>query len=139
MKSRSIICILLAFSSASNAAPEYKESWSYGKFYEAVSACRYSLITLTAQDYYKVGSNKGGSSEDIRRFLISATPVFEQFASSACYCAVNEQAKDVAYTTSEEIMSGSAKYLDVPKCKAILAESSKILVDKKIANEIVLE
>lgn len=139
MKSKLIVCMLLAFSSASNAAPEYKDSWDYGKFYEVVSACRYALITFTAQDYRRLGADKGGSEEDLRRFLISATPVFDRVANSACYCAVNEQAKAVAYSTREEIMSGSGEYLNVPKCKAILSESSQILLDKKSAKEIVLE
>ncbi|MEX8519531.1 MAG: hypothetical protein AB3X44_13555 [Leptothrix sp. (in: b-proteobacteria)] len=130
MKSTTLISIAV-FLIPSMATAEYKDDWNSKNFYEAVNLCRSAIIYPAANDYEKKGLERGQTKEQLRSEIIATTPVFESIASDACYCALNEYAKDLKNVDYIRNWNSIGEYLQTPRCKAKMIESMKIFQNRE--------
>lgn len=129
MRNLLFIASLFALASMARAA-EYQSDWNYKNFYEAVNTCRSAIIYPAAVDYEKKGLASKQSKEALRNEMIAITPASESIASEACYCALNEYAKDKANSEFIKSWEGVTPYMEIPRCKAKMAESIKGMQQK---------
>lgn len=125
------IFAMLVSSSAAFGAPEYKADWNAENFYSAVNTCRGAVVFPAGQDYIDAGKKAGKPDDTLRNESIAMTPVFEAVASDACYCALNEYAKDQPYAEFKKSWESSAEYLQMPRCKTKMVEAMKIIQDRE--------
>lgn len=131
MKRSLAIVVGLLTSTCVFAAPEYKGDWTPDNFYGAVQTCRAAIVLPAGQDYVASGKKAGRPDADLKNESIAMTPVFEMIASDACYCALNDYAKDQPYSEFKKNWESSAEYLQTPRCKAKMTESMGIIKDKE--------
>ncbi len=117
MKIKLLLVFTVVLASVS-ARAEYKDAWNTQNFYEAVHLCRSSIVFPTAKDYEAAGLKKGQTRFALRNELIANTRLFEAMASEVCYCALNQYAKDYAFSERTVKKMDFAEYLSTPDCKA---------------------
>lgn len=126
MKKFAFVLLLLATALTSHAA-EYQQDWNYKNFYEAVNICRSSIIFPAALDYEKKGLASKQTKEVLRNETIAITPATENIASEACYCALNEYAKDKLNAELVRNWESVAPYMATPRCKEKMEKSMKLM------------
>lgn len=103
-------------------AAEYKEGWTAENFYSEVLECKKSVVFPTASDYVKRGIERKHENKSLYNEVISMVPTFDMIASSSCFCALNEIAKDKAYAESKQNIDFQS-YASIPRCKDALLKA----------------
>jgi len=130
------ISLLLTLGTAS--AADYKADWKPEDFYREVETCRAAIVLPAIKSFVDRSTAKKMPGEKIRTAAISVLPVMEHAASSACFCAVNETAKTVAYKTYfgdgdfTERTRQLSKLVYGPPCDAKLKEAMAEMEDPKV-------
>jgi hypothetical protein len=87
------LLLLLGVAPITALAADYKSGWTPDKFYDEVATCRSAVVMPAINGYLAKGAEHKRPAEEMRNEAISMLPIFEQSASAACFCAVNETAK----------------------------------------------
>lgn len=119
----SIICTVNIQSS--NAA-EYKGGWDYINFYSAVEKCRESIVYQQIKAYEKKGLEKNQDINTLKNEMISITPVMDLVATNACFCIMNEFAKNNPLSLYENGIDYD-RYMKIPRCQKAIEESVKTM------------
>jgi len=106
---------------------EYKDGWTTKSFYEAVNLCRSSIIYPAAKDYEATGLKRGQTRYALRNEIIANTPLFEAVASEACYCALNQYAKDYVFSDMKVRKMEFSEYISTPDCKSKMAKAMEAI------------
>jgi hypothetical protein len=97
---------------------------------EQVNACRSAVVLPAIDAYVKKGRTAGQPEEAVRNESISMLPVFESMASTLCYCALNELAKDIALESFNADRAKMRGYLEGVKCKSAVADRMRALKEQ---------
>ena len=119
-------------------AAEYRSDWNHKNFYEEITTCRLAVQLPAIQTYGTRAKQAGQNDEQIRNELISITPMLESLSSMTCYCAVNELAKDISYSSYKSDQTKIAGYINGVKCKAAVSDHMRSMT-KDRANELKLK
>lgn len=108
--------------SATSYAGEYKEDWDAKNFYSKVLECKKSIVFPAATAYVDSGLEKKHEKVSLHNEVISMVPTFDAMASSTCFCALNEVAKDITYKKSQKGIDYQG-YLAIPRCKEAMGNA----------------
>jgi len=120
---KSITALILVFLfSATSHAGVYKLGWDANNFYSKVLECKKSIVFSAASAYVARGLEKKHDEVSLHNEVISMIPTFDAIASSTCFCALNEVAKNITYKESQKGIDYQG-YLAIPHCKEAMGNA----------------
>jgi len=131
-KTLPLLSLFLATMPLATVAVEYRPGWHASGFFEQVTACRAAIVLPEISGYEKKAKAAGHSDDATRNATVAMMPVFEDMASTVCYCALNELAKDITYESYQADQAKMRGYLDGAKCRAATADRMRAIKEHAI-------
>ena len=75
--------------------------------------------------------SNGKTSSEVRSEAIAITQVSEQIANASCYCAMNEVAKDITFSSFSADKTKIAGYIQGAKCKEATNQAIRLLTRER--------